>query len=78
MACAVMRNQTCDGAEQTRRYKRKDAETYEHIKGQLADLERRGDPRPSLNLAGMAWFESLRSSQARPQGQSVARLESKP
>lgn len=34
----------------------RDAETYDAIKAELADLARRGDPRPPLNLAGMAWY----------------------
>jgi ABC-2 type transport system permease protein len=33
-----------------------DQRVYQHIYGQLADLQRRGDPRPGLQLAGMAWY----------------------
>lgn len=35
---------------------RKDAERYAEVKAELADLARRGDPRPRLDLAGMAWY----------------------
>jgi ABC-2 type transport system permease protein len=33
-----------------------DARAYAQIYAELADLERRGDPRPALQLAGTAWY----------------------
>lgn len=38
------------------RIERKDTERHAEVKAELADLARRGDPRPRLNLAGMAWY----------------------
>ncbi len=34
----------------------RDAEAFAEAKAELADLARRGNPRPALNLAGMAWY----------------------
>jgi ABC-2 type transport system permease protein len=45
---------------------RQDTRTYDRIKADLADLARRGDPRPPLNLAGMAWYLLQPSGAAAP------------
>lgn len=35
---------------------RHDDQTYRRVKEELVDLARRGDPRPTVNVAGMAWY----------------------